>query len=148
MATDLMNRLEKTYQLFCGCSDPNRKGEDDGWTIKEVLGHLIDSASNNHQRLLRYVPNGELCFPGYDQEAFVSRADYKRFEYKDLLTLFFCHNKLLFHIYENIPEKDRESSIKVGDRPAVSIRQLLEDYFSHMALHENQVIRIMAFNQA
>jgi hypothetical protein len=143
MASKLMNRFESTYQLFSNCIDPNRKDNNAGWSIKEIVGHLIDSASNNHQRLLRYVSNGELSFPSYDQESFVSRANYKNFEYLDLLTLWYLHNKLLFHIYDNIPEGDLESSIKVGDRPAMSIRQLMEDYFAHLMIHENQLMQIM-----
>ena len=146
MNSGFMNRLEKTYQLFNNCPDPNKKGEDNGWTIKEVLGHLVDSASNNHQRLLRYIPKGELSFPSYDQETFVARANYSSFEYRELLTLFYYHNKLLFHIYENISDEDLEASIKVGDRPAVSIVELMKDYFSHIALHENQVRAILEFS--
>lgn len=147
MNVGLMNRLEKTYQLFNHCPCPNKRGEDNGWTIKEVLGHLVDSASNNHQRLLRHVPKGALNFPAYDQEAFVARANYRDFEYRELLTLFYYLNKLLFHIYENFSEDDLESSIKVGENPPVSIRQLMKEYSAHIELHENQVREIMEFNE-
>ena len=115
-----MNRFENTYQLFRNCTSPDKKENNDGWSVKEILGHLVDSASNNHQRLLRYVANGELRFPSYDQDLFVTRANYRNFEYRDLLTLWYLHNKLLFHVYENIPEEDLESSIKVGDNRAAS----------------------------
>ena len=42
-----------------------------GWSRKQVLGHLIDSASNNHQRFVRAALRGSLDFPGYDQDGFV-----------------------------------------------------------------------------
>ncbi len=138
-----LNRMEKAYQLFRTCRDPNLREKEEGWSIKEILGHLFDSASNNHQRLLRYVKGGELKFPGYDQEEFVRRANYRDFEYLDLLPLWYCQNKLLAHIYDHIPEEDRESAIRVGDREAASIRRLMEDYFAHMEVHEEQVKRIL-----
>ena len=138
-----LQRIERTYQLFRTCPDPNMREEDSGWSIKEILGHLFDSASNNHQRLLRYVKGGELKFPGYDQEEFVKRANYREFEYLDLLSLWYCQNKLLSHIYDHIPEEDRESAIQVGDRESASIRRLMEDYFAHMEVHEGQVERIL-----
>jgi hypothetical protein len=138
MKAGWLSRIEKTYQLFRTCRDPNLR-EEGGWSIKEILGHLFDSASNNHQRLLRYIKGGELKFPGYDQEEFVRRANYSGFEYLDLLSLWYRQNKLLLHIYEHIPEEDRESLIRVGDREAVSIRRLMEDYFTHMEMHEEQV---------
>jgi hypothetical protein len=48
----------------------------------------------------------------------------------------------LLHIYDHIPEEDRESSIRVGDREAASIKRLMEDYFAHLEVHEEQVKRI------
>ena len=143
MRAGLLNRLERTRQLFRNCPDPNKAEQPDGWTVKEVLGHLVDSASNNHQRLLRDVAGGELSFPAYDQQQFVRRAGYTDFGYADLLTLWYYHNKLLVHIYQNIPEADLESRVKVGDKPAVSVRQLMEDYITHIELHEKQVEQIM-----
>jgi hypothetical protein len=143
MKAGLLNRLERTRQLFRNCPDPNKSEQPDGWTVKEVLGHLVDSASNNHQRLLRYVAGGELSFPAYDQQQFVRRAGYRDFDYAELLTLWYYHNKLLVHIYQNIPEADLESRVKVGDKSAVSIRQLMEDYITHIELHEKQVEQIL-----
>jgi hypothetical protein len=137
-----LQRIEKIYQLFKTCPDQNLREKGEGWSIKEILGHLFDSASNNHQRLLRYVKGGELKFPGYDQEEFVRRANYRKFEYLDLLSLWHQQNRLLLHIYDHIPEEDRESSIRVGDREAASIKRLMEDYFAHMEVHEEQVKRI------
>ena len=143
MKADRLHRIEKTYQLFRTCPDPNLREKEGGWSIKEILGHLFDSAGNNHQRLLRYVKGGELKFPGYDQEEFVRRANYQEFEYLDLLSLWHRQNNLLLHVYDHIPEEDRESSIRVGDREAVSIRRLMEDYFAHLEVHEEQVKRIL-----
>jgi hypothetical protein len=143
MQADWLHRIEKTCQLFRTCPGPNLREKGEGWSIKEILGHLFDSASNNHQRLLRYVKGGELRFPGYDQEEFVRRANYREFKYLDLLSLWYQQNRLLLHIYDHIPEEDRESSIRVGDREAASIRRLMEDYFAHMEVHVEQVKRIL-----
>jgi len=48
--------VERVCQLFRTCPDPNRKESAEGWSVKEILGHLVDSVSNNHQRLSRYIP--------------------------------------------------------------------------------------------
>ena len=37
-------------------------------TIRQILGHLVDSASNNHQRIVRLQYNQELEFPDYQQD--------------------------------------------------------------------------------
>jgi len=36
----------------------------DKWTRIELLGHLLDSAANNHQRFVRALSQGELEWPG------------------------------------------------------------------------------------
>ncbi len=47
------------------------------WSPKEIIGHLIDSASNNHQRFVRAQFQDHLIFPGYNQEAWVEAQDYQ-----------------------------------------------------------------------
>ena len=37
------------------------------WSPKEELGHLVDSAANNHQRIVRGQSEDKLAMPGYDQ---------------------------------------------------------------------------------
>src|SRR5687768_6240387 len=49
-----------------------RKSASDKWSIKEVLGHLIDSAANNHQRFVRAQFTDDPVFPGYEQEKWVN----------------------------------------------------------------------------
>ena len=144
MDAEFMTVFERAYQLFKTCPDPHRRQAEAGWCIKEILGHLVDSVSNNYQRLQRYHPGGEIQFPGYDQEECVRRANYSTFDYPDLLNLWYTHNRILLHLCGNIPEEDLESKIKVGDNPAMSIRKLIADYFAHMVLHENQAREILA----
>lgn len=143
MNIDFISTFERVRQLFQTCPDPNSRQAGSGWCVKEILGHLIDSASNNYQRIQRYIPGGKLEFPGYDQEECVRRADYRSFDYGQLQALWYTHNKLLFHLYDHIPREDLESKIKVGDNPAMSIRSLMEDYFAHMKVHEKQVKEIL-----
>jgi hypothetical protein len=136
--------LERVCQLFRTCPDPNKREKEHGWSVKEVLGHLLDSLSNNHQRLLRYVPQGNLLLPGYDQELFVRRANYAAFDYSTLLTLWYAYNQLFLHMVANVPAEDLTSTVTVGERPAITLLQLVLGYFAHMEVHEKQVRRIIA----
>jgi len=134
--------IERVHQLFATCSDPNQREGNDGWTVKEILGHLLDSLSNNHQRLSRYIAKDNLNFPAYDQEVFVKRAHYDSFDFQALLSIWYHYNQLLLHIIGNIPIDHLTSTITVGDRPSITLKELVEDYFAHMELHEQQVRRI------
>jgi hypothetical protein len=85
MKADHADTLERVYQLFRACPDPSAREKDGGWSTKEIIGHLVDSASDNHQRLSRYVPQGHLDYPPYDQEQCVQRAGYQAFDFERLL---------------------------------------------------------------
>ena len=144
MLDDYRAQLECMHQCFLTCPDPHAREEGRGWSVKEILGHLLDSVSNNHQRLLRYVPGSTLQFPGYDQRQFVARAHYDAFDYQQLLTLWYLHNLLLLHIFAHIPVEDTVSCIQVEDRQAITLSQLIADYFTHMEKHEQQLKRIVS----
>jgi hypothetical protein len=144
MNADPKKTIERVYQLFRTCPDPDAVEKGGGWSVKEILGHLVDSASNNHQRLARYVPKGNLNFPGYDQEQSVKRAGYREFDFKRLLSLWYNYNQLLLHMFAGIPAADLDSTITIGDRPPVAIRQLILDYFTHMENHERQARQVIA----
>lgn len=144
MATPYCNIIERLYQLFSTCPDPHKRERADGWSTKQIVGHLVDSVSNNHQRILRYVPQGNLTFPAYDQNAFVHQAQYDTFDFQRLVTLWYQYNQLFLHIIEHIPQEDWQSStVTIGDHPSLSLEQLVSDYFVHIEKHERQVIRII-----
>ena len=57
------------------------------WCRKEIIGHLIDSASVNHERFLRALQSDDLVLPGYDQDAWVSAQQYHSSSWSDLVDL-------------------------------------------------------------
>jgi hypothetical protein len=143
MKQDHIDTLERAYQLFRTCPDPSAREKSGGWSVKEILGHLVDSASNNHQRLARYVPKGNLDYPPYDQEQCVQRARYQAFDFAQLLALWYNYNRLLLHLIAGLPEADLDSTISIGAKPPVTLRQLVSDYFAHMENHERQARSII-----
>jgi hypothetical protein len=144
MDVDHAKIVERAYQLFRTCPDPAAGEKGEGWSVKEILGHLVDSASNNHQRLARYIPQGHLNYPSYDQEQCVQRAGYESFDFDRLLALWYGYNQLLLHLIAGIPAADLDSTIAVGEKAPVPLRQLIPDYFAHMENHERQARRIIA----
>ena len=62
------------------------------WTAKEVLGHLIDSAANNHQRFVRAQFTDDLIFAGYDQEQWVQVQSYNQVRWQTLVQFWQAYN--------------------------------------------------------
>lgn len=64
-------------------------------TIKQILGHLIDSASNNHQRMVRLQYSKDLLFfPDYrqDNDLWIALQDYQNADWANLIQLWKFYN--------------------------------------------------------
>ena len=80
-------------------SEPRAPGK---WSAKQVMGHLIDSAFNNHQRFVRAQLSSSLSFPGYAQESWVTAQGYQDRSWADILTLWAEVNRHLAHVFAHI----------------------------------------------
>ncbi len=117
-------------------SEPVLKG---GWSSKQVLGHLIDSASNNHQRFVRTAIQGGLEFPGYDQAACVRVEDFQQAPWNLLIEVWSTLNRLLSHILAHLPPEAAAFKCRVGAGEPQRLDDLARDYITHMSHHLAQL---------
>src|SRR5215475_11777199 len=75
-----------------------------GWTRKQVLGHMIDSAANNHQRFVRAVLDGSYVGPFYAQEGWVAAHGYNEMPWSKLIAWWQTYHEILMSVIERIPE--------------------------------------------
>ena len=121
------------------------------WSPKEVIGHLIDSASVNHERFLRAAQADDLVLPGYDQDAWVATQQYASRAWSDLVDLWSAYNRHLLHVMTEMPDRQRHRlrdrhSLDViafrgvsADVPA-TLDYLMSDYVNHLEHHLTQVL--------
>ena len=110
-----------------------------GWSAKEVIGHLIDSASNNHQRFVRAAEQTSLEFPGYDQAANIRVQAVNEADWSLLVTLWVAYNRFLAHVIAHLPEEKLETPCRIGQGDVVTLRFLATDYLEHMLHHLRQL---------
>jgi hypothetical protein len=110
-----------------------------GWSRKQVIGHLIDSASNNHQRFVRAMLREELPFPDYDQAATVRVQAVQEAEWLMLISLWASYNRYLAHVIAQIPADKLDTLCRIGDREPVTLLFLAEDYLAHLLHHLGQI---------
>jgi hypothetical protein len=110
------------------------------WSKKEILGHLIDSASNNHHRFVRAVNKSAAQFPTYEQTEWVRIQRYHEMPWAALVTLWSAYNYLLSHIIECIPEDSRLSPCNIGKEEPVPLKFVVEDYLRHLRHHLNDIL--------
>ncbi|HEX4346442.1 MAG TPA: reverse transcriptase-like protein [Vicinamibacterales bacterium] len=116
-----------------------RPADADGWSRKEIVGHLIDSAANNHQRFVRAQEKSPLVFPEYDQAAWVSSQDYNHREWTDLLDLWAAYNRHLAHVLDHMPASTQSVECRIGTKVPATLGWLAEDYLAHLRHHVAQL---------
>ena len=110
-----------------------------GWSRKQVLGHLIDSASNNHQRFVRAALQTSLDFPGYDQDGCVRVQAVEEADWTLLVSLWAGYNRYLAHVIAHLPVSKLETLCRIGSDEPVTLRFLAEDYLRHLLHHLGQI---------
>jgi hypothetical protein len=143
--TQLSSRLEDviatTERDFAGISEADAAvpAIADGWSRKQILGHLIDSASNNHQRFVRAMLQDELRWPSYDQSGNVRVQRYQDARWHDLIGFWAAYNRFLAHVIAGIPDAKRSTPCWIGEYPMMTLEELAADYLTHLEHHLDQI---------
>ena len=105
---------------------------------KQIIGHLIDSATNNHQRFIRgqFEENPEIK---YDQNNWNKFNFYQQIEKQQLISFWTLYNKQLIEIMNRMPTENFKRTIKNGDNN-LTIDFLIKDYIEHLEYHLKQII--------
>jgi hypothetical protein len=143
VAEAIRAEVEQASAIFGGWgeSDVSRPRGDGKWTRKEILGHLIDSAANNHQRFVRAQLNSPFVSRGYDQMAWVEVQAYRARPWRELVELWCALNRHLAAAIEAVPA-DRLSALTiVSDTEERSLEWWMQDYLRHLRHHLEQIER-------
>jgi hypothetical protein len=111
------------------------------WSAKEQLGHLLDSAANNHQRMVRTQLEDNPAMPGYDGDRWVELHRYQDTDWRELIERWRTLNRQLLAAVESCSEAAWQRTCTVGRSGPLTLKFVFEDYVDHM-LHHLQHIGI------
>jgi hypothetical protein len=121
------------------------------WSPREIVGHLIDSASNNHRRFVLATVQDDLVFQGYAQDDWVAAQRYQDAPWDELVSLWASFNLHLARVMAAIPEtvrtreRTRHNLDQIAfnavpiDRPA-TLDYFMRDYVEHLKHHLRQIL--------
>lgn len=143
---------EATARLLSITEDESRAPlADEKWSAKETIGHLIDSAANNHQRFVRAQFKDDLVFDGYAQDEWIRAQKYNEEPWPLLVGLWRHYNLHLAHVMASAPAKTRTAPRarhnfqRIGfapvspDEPS-TLEHLMIDYIDHLKSHLRQIL--------
>lgn len=117
-------------------SEPRKDG---AWSRKQVLGHLIDSASNNHQRFIRLQAEPAIDLPGYEQETWVLLEHFESRQWQDLVELWLAYNRHLAHVLRHADPRSADHMWR-GPEGDLTFQFIAGDYLRHLQHHLRQIL--------
>ena len=129
------------------------------WSPQEVIGHLIDSAANNHHRFVRAQWQDDLVFPGYDQEAWVAAQRYLEAPWLELIALWQAYNRHIARVMAATPagvlnrahvrhNLDQIAWRTVPAGQPATLDYFMNDYVGHLHHHVAQIRERLAVGSA
>jgi len=110
-----------------------------GWSAKQALGHLIDSASNNHQRFVRAALQDGLEWPSYDQNGCVRIEAFQEAPWDMLIDVWSAMNRLLSHVLAHLPSEKAQVRCRIGGEADMPLEELARAYVAHLQHHLAQL---------
>ncbi|WP_257669810.1 DinB family protein [Parapedobacter tibetensis] len=145
MINDAINRLEYLCdiipQLLHEISEEefSTKPSPEKWSKKEILGHLIDSATNNHQRFVR-VQFEDCPSIWYDQDNWVAYSRHQQVPKEQLIAFWASYNRYLAILLSHIPNENLQCTCRMRDGGVVTLNFLIDDYVAHLEHHLGQMV--------
>lgn len=119
-----------------------KKPASNKWSKKELLGHLIDSATNNHLRFIKiqFMPQ-PFFVEGYIQDEWVRIQNYNEMDTQHLVNFWKNYNEHILLIMQNTPDKNLEIKLnpEVPSEEADTLFLLMKDYVDHIDHHLKQI---------
>ena len=151
-AADLVATVERVARELAAvpAETASRRPAPGKWSAQEIVGHLVDSASNNHQRFVRARWQEDLVFPGYDQDAWVAAQRYDLADWRELVALWRGFNLQIARVMEGTPEDvrlrahSRHNLDQIAWRAvpadrATTLDYFMRDYVAHLQHHLRQI---------
>jgi hypothetical protein len=140
VATDLEARLGISQKLRMMTEQAaSRRPAPEKWSAKETLGHLIDSAANNHQRFVRMQMQKHLELVGYDGDEWVKLERYGERPWLDVVNLWETYNRHLAHVIRHVDPSALKHTWRSPEGEIVDLEFVIRDYVTHMQHHLDQI---------
>jgi hypothetical protein len=149
--TDFRNTIETSSRRLHAINEGDAARQaGTAWSAKQTLGHLIDSAANNHGRFVVAQMKDDLIFPGYEQDSWVDIQNYREASWPQLVDLWTAYNLHLAHVMscapdEKLSQRRSQHTLQtiafetIKETEPTTLEYLMKDYVAHLKHHLSQI---------
>ncbi|WP_428027053.1 hypothetical protein [Arcobacter sp.] len=115
-----------------------------GRTVKQIVGHLVDSASNNTHRVIHLqYQESPLIFPDYANlgvnDKWIAIQNYNNYNWKDLVQLMKYTNIHITNVIKNIDMSKLQNKWISALGNQYTLEEMIIDYPVHFKLHLDEI---------
>jgi hypothetical protein len=115
--------------------------------IKQIVGHMVDSASNNTHRIVHLqYRESPLRFPNYatqgNNDRWISIQDYESADWHNLVNLWKYTNLHITHVMRNVDLSKLKNQWCFDENTLISLREGIVDYLRHFKLHLDEITEL------
>ncbi len=138
---------DRLLALDCGCISKNRNIQKRN--IKQIVGHMVDSASNNTHRIIHLqYQESPINFPDYANlgvnDQWIALQNYEEAKWEELVYLWKYTNLHIAHIINQVDSAHLNKIWISALKDEVSLEAMIEDFPRHMLLHLNQIAELIS----
>ncbi len=118
-------------------------------TVKQIVGHLCDSASNNTHRIVHLqYQNSPLIFPDYanlgKNDLWIKLQNYNDYDWEDLQALLKTTTKHVAHVITNVDETKLQNEWISALNERISLEAMIVDFPRHFKLHRDEIVDLIS----
>ena len=120
-------------------------------TIKQIAGHMIDSASNNTHRIVHLqYQESPLIYPNYatngNNDRWIAIQNYQEEDWENIIELWYYSNKHVIHVIKHVNQDKLNNTWKCDEENRVSLKDMITDYLRHFRLHLDEMEELINQN--
>jgi len=120
-------------------------------TIKQIVGHMIDSASNNTHRIVHMqYQSSPLIFPNYatngNNDRWIAIQNYQDENWEDMINLWKYSNIHILHVIKNVNSSKLDNQWHYSEERLISLKAGIIDYLRHFKLHLDEIDELVNVN--
>jgi hypothetical protein len=146
ITNESLSLIEEWEPKLTSLSDEiiTQRRNDQNRTIKQILGHLIDSTSNNIHRIVHIqYQTSPLIFPNYatfgNNDRWIAIQDYQNEDWISLIQLWKYSLLHLCHTLKNVNDDKLNNEWLSGPDRKITLKSMIIDFPQHLKLHLSEI---------
>ena len=143
--TSLQEQINQTAKIFTAVSEEqgDYRYAPGKWSVKEVLGHLIDTERIMAYRALRIARNDRIPMEGFEQDDYVRHGPFGHCRLPDLVEEYACVRQASVCLFRSL---DQGSWLRrgVANKAEITVRALAYIIAGH-ELHHRKILKEQYF---